>query len=66
MVECVEKERINGLDKAINGNGSEGLKQKVVRVEENIKSLNSKMTFNTWLTGAMLAAIIGSLVKAWM
>jgi uncharacterized FlaG/YvyC family protein len=66
MQECSQENRIVRIEQTINGNGSEGIKQKVVRMDEKIKSINTKMNFNTWLTGAMLVAIIGSLVKTWM
>ncbi len=64
MEECKQEKRLDNLESAINGNGTEGLKAKMVRLEEGVKSLKAKMNLNNWLTLALLGAIISTIVKA--
>lgn len=63
MEECKQEKRLDNLESAINGNGNEGLKAKIVRMEESIKSLKAKMNLNNWLTLALLGTIISTIVK---
>jgi hypothetical protein len=63
MEECKQEKRLDNLESAINGNGTEGLKAKMVRMEESIKSLKAKMNLNNWLTLALLGTIISTIVK---
>ena len=61
--ECKQEKRIENLEGAINGNGQEGMKVKLARVEEGVKRLSGKMNFNNWLTFTLLAAIISIIFK---
>ncbi len=63
MEECKQEKRLDNLESAINGNGTEGIKAKMVRMEESIKSLKAKMNLNNWLTLALLGTIISTIVK---
>lgn len=63
MEECKQEKRLDNIESAINGNGTEGIKAKMVRMEESIKSLKAKMNLNNWLTLALLGTIISTIVK---
>jgi hypothetical protein len=54
--ECEKERELEKLFKEIYGNGSEGMKDKLVRVDANLK-------FNTWLTALVAGGVVSAVIK---
>ena len=55
-------EKINSLDKAINGNGKAGLKEEVVNIKNDMQSIRQDVMKMFWAAGVAMAAVIGQAV----
>lgn len=54
------KEQVSSLNQAINGNGRDGLKVQVARVQQDVESLKTsakRQPLHTWAVGFVLAGI---------
>lgn len=64
---CPHHERlvkdVDAVNAAINGNGKEGMKEKLIRMEEQFKRVTVGLKLNNWLTGLMATALVSGLVK---
>lgn len=54
MTHCEREKEIDELKKAIYGNGQPGLKETVIRIDENLKSLNT----HTEKIGTVLSGLL--------
>ncbi len=53
---CEKEKEFDKVFKEIYGNGSEGMKDKLVRLESNLK-------LNTWLTALVAGGVISAVIK---
>lgn len=53
---CEKEKELDKVFKEIYGNGSEGMKDKLVRLESNLK-------LNTWLTALVAGGVISVVIK---
>ncbi len=53
---CEKEKELDKVFKEIYGNGSEGMKDKLVRLESNLK-------LNTWLTALVAGGVISAVIK---
>jgi len=62
---CTEERRIVEIEHAINGNGQEGLKTRVIRIEEKIDSLiKGKISWSTILNIFISLAVLVVMIIA--
>jgi len=55
-VACEKEKEFDKVFKEIYGNGSEGMKDKLVRLESNLR-------LNTWLTALVAGGVISAVIK---
>lgn len=53
---CEKEKEFDKVFKEIYGNGSEGMKDKLVRLESNLR-------LNTWLTALVAGGVISAVIK---